>query len=351
NRSALGWTVGIAGGAMTLARALNRRRRRIDLGGRVAIITGGSRGLGLELARQLADQGAELALVARTAGDLERAHAELLAERGCDALAIAADVGRPGAMDKVVEEVLAHHGRVDILINCAGVMLVAPLDHLEPDDYARAMAAHFWGPLHAMNAVIPVMRRQGGGRIVNISSIGGRVAVPHMLPYSASKFALTGLSDGLGAELAREGIRVTTVWPWLMRTGSHLNIDLKGRHREELTWFSLAASLPVLTMSPRRAAARIRGAGRHGDRHLTLGMLARLAIAASAIAPELVADLMAAGNRLLPAPAGSPAGDLERSARASSDRLPRALTRLGERAALRHNQLRGGSPAAPSLHR
>src|SRR5256714_1298474 len=128
-----------------------------------------------------------------------------------------------------------------------------------------ALAVHLWGPLYAMRAVVPQMRRQGGGRIVNIASIGGKIAVPHLTPYSASKFALVGLSDGMRAELAKDNILVTTVCPGLMRTGSPPNAHFKGRHRAEFTWFVLGDSLPLASIDARRAARHIITACRYCD--------------------------------------------------------------------------------------
>ena len=133
------------------------------------------------------------------------------------------------------------------------------------------MATHFWGPFHLMQECIPLMRRRGFGRIVNIASIGGRMAVPHLAPYSASKFALIGLSDAVRAEIARYGIRVTTVSPGLMRTGSPINAQVKGQHAAEFTWFAIADAIPGLSISAERAARQILEACRYGDPELTIG--------------------------------------------------------------------------------
>src|SRR5918912_3423887 len=125
------------------------------------------------------------------------------------------------------------------------------------EDFEQAMAVHFWGPLYATLAVLPQMRARRDGRIVNISSIGGKVSVPHLVPYSASKFALAGLSDGLRAELSKENVIVTTVCPGLMRTGSPRNATFKGKHRDEYAWFSISDALPLTSMSAERAARQI----------------------------------------------------------------------------------------------
>lgn len=329
---------------MMIARALIRGSRRIDFEGRVAIVTGGSRGLGLVLARELLREGAEVAIVARTATDLERARKEFEVLDGRDVLAIAADVAQPGAMKEVVEQVVDRFGRVDLLINAAGTMLVAPVEHLEAGEFARAMDTHFWGPLLAIDAVVPIMRRQGGGRIANISSIGGRVAVPHLLPYCASKFALTGLSNGVGAELARYGIWVTTVVPGLMRTGSHINANFKGRHHQEFTWFAMAASLPLMSMSAPRAARKILESIRHGDRRRTVGLPAKLLIALDTLASELTSEALAAIARLLPRPAGEGGDAMHTGWNSQSRWAPSPLTKRGDQAIARNNQLRDHSP-------
>src|SRR5439155_26253999 len=143
-------------------------------------------------------------------------------------------------------------------------------------DYQESMDVHFWGPLHAMNAVLPLMRARGGGRIVNISSIGGKVGVPHLAPYCASKFALVGLSESAAAELRKDNIYLTTVCPGLMRTGSARNALFKGRNEQEYTWFTLSGSLPGMSQCAERAARRIVNACRWGEPELITSLPAAL---------------------------------------------------------------------------
>src|SRR5436309_3156453 len=177
------------------------------------------------------------------------------------------------------------------------------------EDFEEAMRVHFWGPLYATLAALPHLRKRETARIVNISSIGGRIAIPHLVPYSASKFALVGLSNGLQSELAREGIYVTTVCPGLMRTGSHVNARFKGRQREEFTWFALSDALPLASMAGERAARRIVAACRYGEPHLVLTFQAKMATAAATLLPNLTARLLSLAQRLLPAPAVGGRGD------------------------------------------
>jgi short-subunit dehydrogenase len=332
--------VGVAGVATVLMAQAMRRRTSYDFAGKSVLITGGSRGLGLVLARQLADEGARLTLVARTADDLDRA-AEDIRERQpfTDILTVTADLRMRDAAERATAAAVDHHGGIDVLINNAGTIQMGPLDHMNIADYDDAMKTHFWAPLFTTLAAVPHMRRRGGGRIVNISSIGGRVAVPHLVPYSASKFALTGLSDGLRYELVQDNILVTTVCPGLMRTGSPVNAMFKGRRPDEYAWFAISGSLPLTSINAERAAHQIIEACRRGDAELVITLQAKMAIAARTAAPELFAEAMAFMNRLLPPPTGHE-GDQPRSGRESESGLvPSALTETTYRAAQKNNEL------------
>ena len=323
--------------------AVRRRlwnRRAIDLEGRVVLITGGSRGLGLELARVFADEGARLALLARDADALERARQEI-AGRGAQVAVFACDLRDPDDIDRTVSSILSRFGGVDVLVNNAGVILGSPLDHVGEEDFEEAMNVHFRAPLRLTRALIPVLGRRGKGRVVQIASIGGLVAVPHLLPYCASKFALVGLSDGLRAELSGSGIRVTTVCPGLMRTGSHVNAWFKGRHKGEFTIFALLGSSPLTSMDAERAARRIVEACRRGEPFLVLGLPARALRLAATLAPSFYAEINSWVARRLPGPIG-PEGDLRKRGRDSSSILaPSILTRLADRATRRNNELIG----------
>lgn len=327
-------------GAVAVSRLL-RRRRAIDFAGRVTVVSGGSRGLGLLIALQMAAEGARIVLLARDAEMLRRAEEEIAAT-GPRPMSIPCDVGVRQQAEEAIRRVAERFGRIDILVNDAGTIEVGPVEHMTLKDFEMAMAVHFWGPLYLTLAALPHLRRSRDreGRLVNISSIGGRLAVPHLLPYSASKFALTGLSDGLRAELAKDGIRVTTVLPGLMRTGSPFNAWFKGRHRAEFTWFTIFDSIPGISINADRAARQVVDACRHGDPELAITPQARLAIIADAVFPSLVARSMQFMNWLLPAP-GSAQGAMARSGWQSPSRwAPSVLTRLSERAAVANNELK-----------
>ncbi len=332
--------VGAAGmGLMLVARAW-RRRDPYDFSGKSVVITGGSRGLGLVMARELADQGARITLIARDEQELARAADDIHSRQPfADVLTVVADVRRRFDAERATVQILERFGRIDVLINNAGIIQVGPADHMKVADYEDAMNTHFWGPLYMILAAVPHMRRQGEGRIVNISSIGGRVSVPHLLPYSASKFALTGLSDGLRTELADDNIVVTTVCPGLMRTGSPVNAMFKGRRPQEYAWFAISDSLPFASIDARRAARQIISACRYGDAELVITVQAKLAILARNLVPELFADTMTIMNRLLPQSTG-PDGDRAAPGKESeSEWAPSALTETTYRAAEDNNEL------------
>jgi short-subunit dehydrogenase len=173
---------------------------------------------------------------------------------------------------------------------------------------------------------------------VNVSSIGGKISVPHLLPYSASKFALTGFSEGLRAELRGDGVVVTTVCPGLMRTGSPYNATFKGKHRQEFAWFSISDSLPFVTISAERAARQIIEACRRGDAEIVLTIPARLAAIFHGVFPGLTADLMGLLNLLLPEPGGIGTARAK-GAESQSAFSPSWLTALSDKAALENNEM------------
>jgi len=213
------------------------------------------------------------------------------------------------------------------------------------EDYDRAMRLHFWAPYELVSQIVPEMRLRGGGRIVNISSIGGKVAVPHFAPYSASKFALTGFSDAIRTELARDNIQVTTVAPGLMRTGSHVNAKFKGNHGAEFAWFSASAGAPLISMDADRAARKIIAACRRRPPSVILTFPARCAIAGNALCPNLTGYAMKIVNRFLPDTADEN-GEQSRVGSELPRLTPEWMTRLADRATTQNNE-----GAKPSVNR
>ncbi|HEY7854895.1 MAG TPA: SDR family oxidoreductase [Terriglobales bacterium] len=304
-----GTAVGVAAGAAALAGGytLWRRSQRYELRGKTVLITGGSRGMGFAAAREFLRQGARVALCARNSDELDRAVAQLGAHG--HVMAVRADLTEREAAARVVAEVAAQWGPVDVLAHVAGVIQIGPWQAMTQSDYEQAMGTHFWAALWLAQAVLPQMIARRHGRIVNISSIGGVVAVPHMLPYSASKFALVGLSQGLAAEVRRYGVRVSCVCPFLTRTGSQEKVLVRGQQEKEFAWFATSGSTPVLTQSARVAARAIVRAAQYGPAQVTLSLPGKLAALAHGVAPSLVAGAMGVANRLLPEPTGSETGE------------------------------------------
>ena len=320
---------------------------RYDFHNKHVLITGGSRGLGLVLARQFAGRGARLTICSRDADELLRAGDELHA-RGAQAVAIECDVTDRARVRELVAVAQQRNGPVDVLVNNAGVIRVGPVEEMREEDYRQSLQTHFWAPLYSMLEVIPEMKARGAGRIVNVASFGGKVAVPHLLPYSAGKFALVGLSTGLQSELARHGIVVTTVCPGLMQTGSHLNAEFKGHHEEEYAWFAAGNATPGLSMSAERAAGKIIDACALGDAEAVIGLPAKLAVAAHALCPNLMAEALALVDRhILPESGG---GTEVFKGRASRAALPDAVTARTDRAALRNNELHAAEVPPPLPH-
>ncbi len=342
NQSKPNWLLAASLGAAALvAYIYGNRRGSYDLHGKVILITGGSRGLGLVLARQAVAEGARLALCARDEAELARARRDLLdgGAAEADVRTYARDITNAAQVQALVAEVEGYFGAIDVLVNNAGVITAGPLDNMDLHDYEESMATHFWAPLHTMQAVLPGMKRRGAGRIVNISSLGGKVAVPHMAPYSASKFALVGLSEGFRAELKQDGISVTTICPGLLRTGSQGHAMVKGQHQKEYAWFSLADALPGFTMSAEQAARQIWNACRRGDGEVILSLPAKLLAAFHGLLPGTTTDFLSWVNRALPATGESAAANVRRSGYDSESALTRSpLTTLTQQAARRNNE-------------
>lgn len=329
---ALGAAVGFA------VMRLNRLRRRINFANRRVVVAGGSRGLGLALARRLVKEGARVAILARDPQELNRAEASLRKLRGdTQVLVRVCDVSHQSEVSEVVAHVVEAWGGVDVVLNVAGVIQVGPWEHMSTRDFEEALDVHLWGPLNMIRAVVPHMRANGFGRIVNITSVGGAVAVPHMLPYATSKAALIGLSGGIQAELSRHGVRVTTVVPGLMRTGSHVNARFKGQHSREFAWFAGADAMPVLSLSAERAARQILEACRHGDFHVAVGWPARLAEIVSALAPNFTARALATVNRVMPDTDGEEGDEAQPGWRARAKPSSR-VTYLADKEIEPHNE-------------
>jgi NAD(P)-dependent dehydrogenase (short-subunit alcohol dehydrogenase family) len=296
---------------------------------------------GLVLARELAAEDPRLVIAARNADELERARQDL-ERHGARVTTEVCDIREREDVDRAISGIVARQGGIDVLINDAGIIQVGPIDHMTLSDFENAMATHFWGPLYTIRAALPHLRQSPTARIVNISSIGGKIAVPHLVPYCASKFALTGLSEGLRAELAKDGIRVTTVCPGLMRTGSTYNAWFKGNHRHEFAWFHIADSLPGLSIDARRAAHQIVEACRYGEPELIITLPAKLAVVVNATFPGFLSAAMTVANRALPGP-DAESGAQSRSGWQSVSRLaPSRVTQQSDRATVENNQVPAG---------
>lgn len=326
------------GSVAAFAGARRYLSRELDLFGAVAVVTGGSRGLGFLLARELSREGCRLAICARDADELERARADLEG-RGAEIITIRCDVADPAAAGALVEETARRLGPVDILVNNASIINVAPIEALGSREFQEALAVNFWGTVHPTLAVLPGMRARGRGHIVNITSIGGKVSVPHLLPYGAAKFATVGFSEGLAAEVAKDGVRVVTVVPGLMRTGSYLRAEFEGRAPAEFTWFALGSSLPGVSMDAERAARRIVRALKRSEWEPTLSLPAQALARVHGLFPGAVIGALALVNRLLPRAggAGATARGLELQRAAGAGAL-HVATSLGRAAARRFHE-------------
>lgn len=319
-------------GLFLVAHAITKELTKFNLSRKVVLITGGSRGMGLVLARHLTQRGARLAIAARSADDLELARQDLEA-RGAQVITMTADVTNNEEVKALIRDVIYHYGRLDVLINNAGIVQVGPQEVMGLEEYQVAMQTNFWPQLYAMHAAIPHFLDRGHGRIVNITSI----AIPRRLPYTARKFAVVGLSEGMHAELKKHDIHVTTVVPNLMRTGSPLHAAINGDHEKEHAWFKHAGSNPLLSSDPDRAAEMIIRALEYGQPEVTLSLSGKVARIVQELAPRWVNFAMGIANRLLPDAATGGTATVK-GWQAESARSNGPISDLSDKAAAKNNE-------------
>ncbi len=348
-------------GAVTTAAlgalAVRRGRSRDDISGEVAVVTGGSRGLGLLLARELARQGCPLVICARDGAELERAAGELRAD-GAEVTTVVCDVADEASPRLLIDTAVERYGRLDIVISNAGIIQVGRVQATQAADYETALNTMALAPIRLALAALPVMSRQGHGRLVTIASIGGKVSVPHLLPYSTAKFAAAGFSEGLRAELGRGPVTVTTVVPGLMRTGSHLQARFTGHAEQEFTWFGLGASLPLVSMDAERAARQIIDAVRGRQAEIILTPAGQVVSRVAGVVPGLTSEVLHLVQRLVLPPSGPQGGRRGAGRAAPGHELNPAiggkafdrLTTLGRAAASRFNERpEVAHPAGPAV--
>ncbi|KRV49964.1 short-chain dehydrogenase [Wenjunlia vitaminophila] len=314
-----------------------------ELNGLSALVTGGSRGLGLLLARELAGRGCRVTIAARDPHELAEA-AELLRSDGAEVRTAVCDVRDQNQVRGLVTGTAREQGGLDIVIGNAGIIQVGPVGVLGAREFHDALDSIFLGALYTSLESLPYLRESpAGGRLALIGSIGGLLAVPHLLPYSCAKAAVGTLAEGLHEEQARYGVSVTAVHPGLMRTGSHLHARFTGNAEREFAWFSTLAGLPLLSMNAERAAGRIVTAVARRRPRVVLTPLARTGARLHGVAPVLTTRMNRLFARMLPRADEGPSRPLEGSRAAPRDRTAatrarRLATVLNERAADRLNQ-------------
>ena len=195
----------------------------MDLGlqDKVAIITGGSDGIGKASALSMANEGASVVIVARRQDVLDQAEQEILTATEGQVMSISADVTDPGAAKSIVEKTLNQYGRLDILVNNAGTSMAKPFEDVSETDWQYDFDLKVWGAVRLIQESIPEMRKVGGGRIINVTNLGGRTPGPSSMPTSISRAAGIAITKGLSKDLAKDNILVSTVCIGLIKSGQH----------------------------------------------------------------------------------------------------------------------------------
>lgn len=304
----------------------------------VAIVMGASRGLGLLMATELARRGHDVAICARDEDTLQEAAKQLRIHGGA-VLPLVCDVTYAEAVERFVDDVTNQLGDIDVAIHVAGVIQVGPVEAVTRQHFSASINIMLWGPINMALAVLPGMRKRRSGRIGVVTSIGGKLSPPRLLPYATAKFGAVGFTEGLSAELAGTGITATTLVPGLMRTGSHGQAQFFGDASKQYAWFGPAASLPLLSMDAEKAAAKMVDAVLRGKRVALVSLLSHAASRAHGLAPNLTVRLNQALSLVLPKGDSSETVDgIDARKDLKPDGLVSKLTTLGDRAAARFNE-------------
>ena len=295
--AAVGGALGVVAGAWIVT----RRRRRIDLQGRVVVVTGGGRGLGYAISREFLRHGCKLAICGRDGEVIARAVADFRLHGG-DVFGMACDASDPAQVEAFIQGVFSQFGAVDILVNNAGQVFFGPAAELRPEDLESAIRNIFWVHYRPTMAVLPHMRARGFGRIVNVTSVAGKIPIPHHAAYVVGKHAATGWSEVLTVELRKDGILVSTITPPPLDDGAPLHAHFNGHEEEEFKWFARGLTSMWSASSTDRAARVVVDAAIHGDRQRTISLGSWLAARAQGVAPAVMTRFWARFDRLLPPP-------------------------------------------------
>jgi len=289
---------GVAAAAV-FASMLKRRARRLDLRGRVAVVTGGGRGLGLAITRELLARGCRVAICGRESALIERSTSALRAQ-GFEVFGMACDASSANQVEVFVRAVIERYGKIDLLVNNAGQCFVGPAAELSPSDMEKALRNIFWVHYHPTAAVLPHMRSRLFGRIANITSFAGIVPVPHQAAYVAGKYAATGWSRTLGIELRKEGVLVSTITPPPLRDGAPLYVHFNGEVEGEFSWFTWALTSHLTSATAEATARVVVDALEHGDRERAVTPMSWLFSRAYGAAPDLVSRILGWIERGMP---------------------------------------------------
>ncbi|MGZ3769730.1 MAG: SDR family NAD(P)-dependent oxidoreductase [Bdellovibrio sp.] len=282
---------------------IKKNSRYFSFRNKVVLVSGGSRGLGFILARKLAREGAFVSLIDIDEEALQRAQNLIHLENPQTPVNYhVCDVTKRDDVRTAVEKTILQFRGLDVVINNAGTLTMAPVENLTAKDFEDSLNLHFWGPYNMIEETLPHLKTNHSGRIINISSIGGKMAMPHFASYCTGKFALVGYSKTLRAELIKNNIYVTTVFPGVTRTDYIDHAEFKGQYQKEFNWLKKSDSIPFLTINAEKAAEKIIRAAEVGQAELNISMSLKLGLAFQSLFPEIHSDLMALANIMLPPP-------------------------------------------------
>lgn len=280
--------VGITARAVRI-HLLKRRQK-----GSVVLVTGGNKGLGREIARQYLSLGAKVIILGRDQKTLDNAVFEL-SELG-EVTSVRADITDPDQVLGAIAEIQRRYGRLDGLVNNAGLVIGGPLASSSEDDYRRLLETNLFGTRNMVEAALPLLRASLQPWIINVTSAAGKLAVPYLIPYGASKAALARYSEGLALQLASEGVHVLTVYPSFIHTGVWEHTPVKEAKIPLARVYGFISAMPFISMSTSGAARRILDAQAQGKLKIVIPLSGDIFVRLVYLMPKLTMRLARWGS-------------------------------------------------------
>jgi len=300
----LAWTFMAGIGGLAGYFAFKRKKRQFTYQGKVVLVTGGARGLGYIMARQLVEEGAKVIICARDADQLDKAYV-LLRNHGEVTYPYVCDITEKENIVQLAYFIKKRFGRLDVLINNTGTITINPIEQLPLNNYKKFIESHLWGPMQLVRVLIPLLSKSREAKIVNIFSVGGKISLAKSQPYDVNEIVHAVFYDNISRVITGKNIKLTAIYPEFKDQDLPVNLKLKGHSEQELAWSKFNESRPLISLYAENVGKQILKTAQIGKKTLTLPFPRELARIVNNINTELNLTLCQLVDHLVPHDSGS----------------------------------------------